>query len=88
MSKQLYPKPQHPKPKRPKASANPFNHPYHVYYEDPSGELEGEWKHYDSETAVKADAFYQCRVLGFRSKATLFTSDEFNQNALGPATDE
>lgn len=88
MSKQLYPKPPQPKRKKLAAKANPFKHEYHVYYEDPSGELEGEWKHYDSETAVKADAWYQCRVLGFRTKATLFTSDEFNQNALGPAVNE
>lgn len=88
MSKQLYPKPQHPKPKRQQVRDNPFDHPYHVYYEDPNGELESEWKHYDSEAAVKADAFYKCRVLGFHSKATLFTADEFTAGALGPAVED
>ena len=83
MSKQLYPKPR-PRPKRIVTQDNPFDHQYHVYYEDPTGQIEGEWKHYDSEAAVKADAWYQCRVLGFRTKATLFTAEEFNAHALGP----
>lgn len=83
MPKQLYPKPQEPRRKRAKKEDRPEDHPYHVYYEDPKGELEGEWKHYESEAAVRADSWYQTQVLGFRTRATLYTKEEFLEGALG-----
>ena len=87
MSKQLYPKPRPASAKKTKPKDDPFDHPYHVYYEDPSGELEPEWKHYNTEEAAKADAWMKCRLVGFHTKATLFGRDEFNEQALGPALD-
>lgn len=74
MSKQLYPKPKKSKKARQHVAQT---YRYHVFYEDPKGEVDPEWKHYNSETAVRADAYYQTQVLGFHTKATLFTHDEF-----------
>lgn len=76
MSKVLYPKPSHAQLKKAVRKENPFNRPYHVYYSDPSGELEPEWRHYTTELAVKIGAWYQCRALGFLKNATLYTRDE------------
>lgn len=88
MSKQLYPKPPEPTPRRKlKSKDNPFKHRYHVLYEDPDGGMDPEWKHYDSEAAVKADAFTKVRLIGFHTKATLYDHDEYNAMMLGPADD-
>lgn len=80
MSKQLYPQ---PKPARRKKARTPKEDltklPYHVEYSDPSGDLEPEWKHYTSELAVKVDAWFRCKVLGFTPAATLYTRDELKE---------
>lgn len=77
MSKRLYPK---PKPERSKKFSPPkenmLNRPYHVFYSDPNETVKSEWRHYNSELAVKADAWYQCRLLGFRPSAVLYSRDE------------
>lgn len=77
MSKVLYPKPSHqPRKKKAVTKENLNNRPYHVQYTDPTGELDTEWRHYNSELAVKVGAWFQCKVLGFLPNATLFTRDE------------
>lgn len=82
--KRLYPKTKShkSKPRRARPSkSNPLIKPYHVYYEDSNQQIEPEWKHYSSELAVKADAWYRCRLLGFHNKATLFDKKEFESAA-------
>ena len=80
MSKVLYPKPSQPRPKKkPVRKENPNNRPYHVYYTDPSNEIDPEWRHYTSELAVKLGAWYQCKVLGFLPQATLYTREELKE---------
>lgn len=73
MSKRLYPKPA--RGREPKE--NLANRPYHVQYSDPDNETAAtEWRHYNSELAVKLGAWYNCRFLGFNKEATLFTREE------------
>jgi hypothetical protein len=77
MSKQLYPKVAEPSKKHVASRENPLVYRYHVLYEDPSGQVPPEWKHYDSEAAVKADAFTKVRMVGFHTKATLYSTQEY-----------
>jgi len=82
--KRLYPKTKSRKPKKIRPTrGNAFDKPYHVYYEDANQQIEPEWKHYNSELAVKADSWYRCRILGFHNKATLFDKKEFEHGAAG-----
>lgn len=84
MSKILYPKSStpHPKPKK-HHSKSAYNMPYHVFYNDPSEQIDAEWKHYNSELAVKLDSWYRCKFLGFHTQATLYDKHEFNEGVLG-----
>lgn len=81
MSKVLYPKPDQPAKNRPVSpQENLLNRPYHVVYYDPENPTAShEWKHYNSELAVKVDAWYNCRFLGFRTAATLYERDELKE---------
>ena len=84
MSKQLYPKPKPAAKRHAKTQENLFDRPFHVYYYDPDNPTAtSEWRHYTSETAVKADAWYRCEVLGFTPAATLYSRDEFLEGVMG-----
>lgn len=81
MSKRLYPKPITPRP-RPMIAPreNLEDRPYHVEYSDPDNPTATpEWKHYNSELAVKVDAWYQCRFLGFNTSAVLYSREELRE---------
>lgn len=84
MSKQLYPKPPEPRRKKLAQRDNPLSHRYHVLYEDPTGAVEHEWKHYDSEAAVKADAFTKVKLIGYHTKATLYSHHEYYELMMSP----
>ena len=70
MSKVLYPKKQ-------KDEAKHAERPLHVVYTDPDDPtVPAEVRHYNSELAVKLDAWKTCRLVGFKKSAVLYTSDE------------
>lgn len=78
--KQLYPKPEHHKAKRSSPPKEVLeNRPYHVEYYDPDDAIEPEWRHYNSETVMKVDSWLQCRLLGFRPAATLYSRKELKE---------
>lgn len=77
MSKRLYPRPK--ASVRKAAKENVLERPYHVQYSDPSGDLDPEWGHYNSELAVRTDAWYRVKLLGFHTEATLYDRDEMKQ---------
>lgn len=77
MSKVLYPK----KVKKTKSEVDILeSRPYHVLYNDPSGELDPEWRYYNSELGVKLGSWYHCRLLGFHQAATMYERDEVLAN--------
>lgn len=76
MSKVLYPKPRQVKQRTTLPLEVLEQRPFHVEYTDPREDLAPEWKYYNSETAVKADAWFRCRLLGFRPRAVLYNRDE------------
>lgn len=76
MPKQLYPKPNQPERRVTRVREVLSNRPYHVEYIDPNEDLDPEWRYYNTETAVKLDSWFRCRVLGFRPEAILFNRDE------------
>lgn len=74
MSKVLYPK------STAVALQKPTEAAWHIVYSDPSNSDDiPVMRHYKSELVAKIAAWYNCRFIGFNTKAVLYTNEEMKK---------